>query len=197
MVHQTISDPVFFGRRLTKRLFVVRASDINSRVQEVVRSVSCNHPQPRWHSRKRHDIKYDGCIVAGCLNRWEPWLLSGRRSGEQWAKDGRYQASVGLRSVYKRSSARQSGDCRSVFAQCSTVHRCLSADGYVPQTPMKLTDCRSIVARLCADHKIKKKKISYPERSLYFSFHCDTNKQTHKNGNNAKSICLETNSRSR
>ena len=117
------------GRRPTKRLLSVRTSSINSRVQEVVQSVSCHHPQPRWHSHKRHDTKYGGRSVAGCLYRWEPWLLSGRRSGEQRAKDCRYQATLGLRSVDKRSSAGQSGDCRSVFARCSTVHLCLSADG--------------------------------------------------------------------
>ena len=33
--------------------------------------------------------------------------------------------------------------------------------------------------------------ISYPERSLYFSFHCDKKK---KNENNAKPISLEANS---
>ena len=83
----------------------VRAPNINSRVQEVVQSVYCHHPQPRWHSRKRHDTKYSGCSVAGCLYRWEPWFLSGRRSDEQRAKDGRYQVTVDLRSVDKMSSA--------------------------------------------------------------------------------------------
>ena len=187
--------------------------------------------------------------------------MSGRRSGEQRAKDGRYQATIGPRSVDKRSSAGQSCDCRSVSARCSTVHLCLSGGG-------------SIVARLrlCADNKIQRKKnrrttgeenitwhlrqkiigrnrtqrrpmvhstvasyvlfwscrrqppvglgnvtvtvlqeqklatevrgnylacrfmpISYPERSLYFSFHCDTNKQE-TDANNAKSTSLETNS---
>ena len=36
--------------------------------------------------------------------------------------------------------------------------------------------------------------ISYPEQSLYFSFHCATNKQTNKHENNTKSISLVTNS---
>ena len=45
---------------------------------------------------------------------------------------------------------------------------------------------------------VNRKPISYPEWSLYFSFHCDTNKQKkkqkNKHANNAKSISLETNS---
>ena len=118
MVHQTLSP----GHRPTKQLLGIRASSINSRVQEVVQSVSWHHPQPRWHSRKRLDTKYmyGGCSVAGCLYRWGPWLLSGRRSGEQRAKDGRYQVTIGLRSGDKRSSAGHTGGCRSVFPDART-----------------------------------------------------------------------------
>ena len=123
MVHQTLSFRQSPGRRPTKRLLGVRASSINSRVQEVVQSVSWHHPQPRWHSRKRHDTKYmdGGCSVAACLYRWGPWLLSGRRSGEQRAKDGRYQATVSLRSGDKRSSTGQSGDCFRPMLDRSSV----------------------------------------------------------------------------
>ena len=48
------------------------------------------------------------------LYRRKLWLMSGRRSGEQWAKDSRYQATVGLWSVDKRTSSEQSGDYRSI-----------------------------------------------------------------------------------
>ena len=86
-------------------------------------------------------------------------LLSGRRSGEQRAKDGRYQATVGLRSVDKRSSAGQSGDCfRPVLDRSSvSVGRRLGApDPY--EVDRLSVDCCPTLCRSQIQKKKKKKK---------------------------------------
>ena len=88
-----------------------------------------------------------GFEITGILYRWKLWLLCGRRSGEQRAKDGRYEATVGLRSVAKGTSSEQSGDCRSIVARCSATLRCPLG------VPMKSTESKSIVARWLVDSR--------------------------------------------